>query len=132
MELHYLMKSSVTFSTVAVASGQSQARLDLLHLQGTDLEDQGQKLDLGSTPLRTQQCGLDDALAFGGRIGPPKQEPAQNLKAELGFRVAFMFYECWEHAGCLLIIKAGFMTSLKENKKGKDPSAYSSRPGMKA
>lgn len=84
MELHYLMKSSVTFSAVAVASGQSQARLVLLHLQGTDLEDQGQKLDLGSTPLRTQQCGLDDALAFGGRIGPPKQEPAQNLKAELG------------------------------------------------
>ena len=110
----------------------SQARLVLLHLQGTDLEDKGQKLDPGSTPLRTQSCGLDDVLAFEGRVGPPKREPAQNLKAELGFHVAFMFYECWEHAGCLLIIKAGFMTSLKENKKGKDPSAYSSRPGMKA
>lgn len=132
MELHYLMKSSVTFSAVTVASGQSQARLVLLHLQGTDLEDQGQKLDSGSAPLRTQSCGLDDALVFEGRVGPPKREPAQNLKAELGFHVAFMFYECWEHAGCLLIIKAGFMTSLKENKKGKDPSAYSSRPGMKA
>lgn len=79
------MKSSVTFSAVTVASGQSQARLVLLHLQGTDLEDQGQKLDLGSTPLRTQQCGLDDALAFGGRIGPPKMGACSKLESRAGF-----------------------------------------------
>lgn len=47
----------------------------------------------------------------------------------------FMSPLCFMSVGNMLavyyLIKAGFMTSLKENKKGKDPSAYSSRLGWK-
>lgn len=35
-----------------------------------------------------------------------------------------MFYECWGNVGCLLIIKAVFMTSPKANTKGKAPSVF--------
>ena len=99
----------------------------------------GAELDLGPTPSRASQAVWTDrgaawtiCLHSGEGRGPQEQEPAWDLKARLGFHVAFMFYEGWEHAVCLLIIKAVFMTSPKENKKGKDPSTYSFRPWMKA
>lgn len=51
--------------------------------------------------------------------GTLELEPPRDLKGRLGFPFTFMFYECWGNVGCLLIIKAVFMTSPKANKKKK-------------
>lgn len=49
----------------------------------------------------------------------PERDPPRDLKAKQGFHIAFMFYECQETVGCLLIIKAVFMTSPKGKQERK-------------
>lgn len=115
-----------------------ESRLALLYLQWVYLKKPEWKPDPGPTPSRLSRAVWTDVavwleqFACAQKTWPPGTWACEGLESKAGF--SRRLYVLWVlgNAGCLLIIKAVFMTSLKENKKGKDPSAYSFRPGMKA
>lgn len=72
--------------------------------------------NVGVPPAATRQLPALGGRMWPGECGPP------GLESQAGLSLAFMFYEGRGTVGCLLIIKAVFMTSPKGNKKGRDPS----------